>query len=256
MKISIITATFNSEATIRDTIESVLKQTFQDIEYIIKDGGSKDNTISICHEYESMFKGRMKVISSPDMGLYDAINIGIQTATGDIIGIINSDDYYHRNDILSIINNAFEEDREIDGIYGDAMVVAQNNKTKIVRYTRSKMFRPWMYKIGLMPPHPSFYAKRMCFDKYGMYNPQYKIAADFDLMTRYMLVNKIRTKYIPIPMLTMRDGGMSTSLANKRLINREQIRSWRDNGLKQPNWFIVFKYPVRLFELFLKKNRM
>lgn len=252
LKVSIITATYNSAATIRDTIESVLKQTHQNIEYIIKDGGSKDNTISICHEYEPQFKGRMIIISSPDKGLYDAINIGIQASTGDIIGIINSDDYFHRNDIISIINNTFEEDPEIDGIYGDATVVAQDNITKIIRYTRSKMFRPWMYKIGLMPPHPSFYAKKVCFDKYGMYNPQFKIAADFDLMTRFMLVNKIRTKYIPIPVLTMRDGGMSTSLANKQLIIREQIRSWRDNGLKQPGWFVYFKYPVRLLEFFLK----
>ena len=255
MKISIITATFNSEATIRDTIESVLSQTYLDIEYIIKDGGSKDGTIDICHQYEASFKGRMRIISAHDKGLYDAINIGIQSSTGEVVGILNSDDYFHRDDIISIINKTFEDNPEIEAVYGDATVVAQDNKSKTIRYTRAKRFRPWMFKIGLMPPHPSFYAKKGCFNKYGLYNPQFKIAADFDLMTRYMLVKKIKTKYIPLPVLTMRDGGMSTSLANKRLLNREQVTSWRDNGLKQPGWFVYFKYPVRLLELFLNKNR-
>ena len=255
MKISVITATFNSAATLRDTIESVLAQNHDDIEYIIKDGGSNDDTLSICRDYEPKFKGRMKVISAPDKGLYDAINIGIKEASGDIIGILNSDDFFHRNDIIQTINDAFEEDPSIEGLYGDSTVVAKNNNNKTVRYTRAKYFRPWMFKIGLMPPHPSFYAKKECFEKYGIYNASFKIAADFDLMTRFMLVNKIKTTYLPLPVLTMRDGGMSTSLANKRLLNREQVMSWRDNGIKLPSCFLYFKYPVRMFEWFLNKNR-
>lgn len=255
MKITIITTTYNSCKTIRDTIESVLKQTHTDIEYVIKDGGSKDSTIDICREYEPKFAGRMKIISGPDKGLYDAINIGMENATGEIIGILNSDDFFHRDDILETINRAFEEDESLDGVYGDAKVVAENDLTKTVRYTRAKTFKPWMFKIGLMPPHPSFYARKECFEKYGYYNPNFKIAADFDLMTRFMLVKKIKTAYLPLPVLTMRDGGMSATLANKKLLNREQVTSWRDNGIKQPSWFIFFKYPVRLLELFTNKSR-
>lgn len=255
MKISIITATYNSADTIRDTIESVLQQTYHDFEYIIKDGGSKDDTLKICNEYGEKYCGRMKIISNKDKGLYDAINIGIQAATGDVIGIINSDDFFHRDDILSIINRSFEDNPEIEAIYGDATVVAQDDIAKTIRYTRAKRFRPWMFKIGLMPPHPSFYAKRECFEKYGLYNPDYKIAADFDLMTRFILVKKIKTSYLPIPILTMRNGGMSTSLSNKRLLNREVVDSWRMNGLKHPAWFVYFKYPFRFVEFFTNKSR-
>ncbi len=255
MKISIITATFNSETTLRDTIESVLAQTFENLEYIIKDGGSKDNTLEICREYEPKFGGRMKIISESDKGLYDAINVGIRSASGDIIGILNSDDFFHRKDILETINQTFEKYVDIDAIYGDATVVSVDDINKTVRYTRSKWFRPWMFKIGLMPPHPSFYAKRECFEKFGMYNPKYKIAADFDLMTRFILLRKIKTIYLAIPILTMRDGGMSTLLSNKRLLNREVVDSWRVNGLKHPTWFVYFKYPIRLVEFFTNKSR-
>lgn len=255
MKISIISATFNSEATVRDTIESVLKQTHHDIEYIIKDGGSKDKTLDICRKYEPLFNGRMRIISNKDNGLYDAINIGIQESTGDVIGILNSDDFFHRDDIIHTISETFENMSDLEGLYGDATVVAQDNINKTVRYTCAKLFRPWMFKIGLMPPHPSFYVRKECFEKYGLYNPHYKIAADFDLMTRYILVNRIKTTYLPIPVLTMRDGGMSTSFSNKRLLNREVISSWRDNGLKQSNCFIYLKYPIRLLELFMNKGR-
>lgn len=255
MKISIITATFNSEATVRDAIESVLAQTFENIEYIIKDGGSKDNTLEICREYEPKFGGRMKIISETDKGLYDAVNVGIQAASGDVIGILNSDDFFHRMDIIETVSQAFENNEDIDAIYGDATVVSVDDINKTVRYTRAKWFRPWMFKIGLMPPHPSFYARRECFVKYGLYNPNYRIAADFDLMTRFILVEKIRALYLPIPILTMRDGGMSTSLSNKRLLNREVVDSWRVNGLKLPSWFVYFKYPIRLVEFFTNKSR-
>ena len=255
MKISIITATFNSARTIRDTINSVLRQTYYDWELVIKDGGSTDDTLSICKELASLSDDRVIIISEPDKGLYEAINVGIQATTGDIVGILNSDDFFHKCDILQTICDTFEKNPSIEGVYGDATVVAQDDINKTVRYTRAKLFRPWMFKIGLMPPHPSFYVRKECFEKYGYYNPNYKIAADFDLMTRYILVNRIKTEYLPIPVLTMRDGGMSTSLDNKRQLNNEVVCSWRDNGLQTPRCFIYLKYPVRLFELFLNKGR-
>ena len=141
----------------------------------------------------------MKIISGPDSGIYDAMNKGIDETTGDIVGILNSDDYFQREDIIHIISKTFNDCPEIEGLYGDAKVVSLDNTNKIVRYTRAKFFRPWMFKIGLMPPHPSFYAKKECFEKYGLYNPRFKIAADFDLMTRFMLIQNIKTKYLPIP---------------------------------------------------------
>lgn len=255
MKISIITATYNSAATVRDTIESILGQTHQDVEYIIKDGGSKDETLTICREYEPRFNGRMKIISSPDKGIYDAMNQGIKAATGDVVGLLNSDDFFHRMNVLEAINKVFEENEDVDGIYGDSTVVAADDVNKTVRCTWSKFFRPWMFRIGLMPPHPSFYVRRSCYEKYGLFNDEYKIAADLDLMTRFMLVHKIKTVYLPFPILTMRDGGVSTSLKNKRQLNKEVVDSWRRNGLNQPAWFIYFKYPFRLTELILNRNR-
>ena len=255
MKITIITATFNSEATIRDTIESVLRQTHKDIEYIIKDGGSKDSTLEICREYEPQFQGRMKIISNSDKGIYDAMNQGILASTGDVIGIQNSDDYYHKDDIIQVINETFEKYPEIDGIYGDSTTVAKDDLNKTIRCTCARWFRPWMFKIGLMPAHGSFYVRRECFEKYGLYNDNYRIAADFDLMTRFILINKIKTRYIQRPLLTVRDGGASQQFKNKRTLNREEIDSWRKNGLHQPSWFIYLKYPFRLTELLFNKNR-
>ncbi len=255
VKISIITTTFNSSETIRDTIESVLKQTHKDIEYIIKDAGSDDGTLEICREYELRFNGRMKIVSCKDKGIYDGMNQGIQSSTGDIIGILNSDDFFHRNNILEIISKTFNENEGLDAIYGDSVVVAKDNLKKIVRYTSAKRFKPWMFKIGLMPGHQTFYIRRDTYLRLGLYNENFKIAADFDLLTRYMLVNKIKTKYIPLSILTYRDGGISATLKNKRLLNQEVIKSWRLNGLNMPSWFVYLKYPFRISEyLFLSRR--
>lgn len=254
MKISIVTATYNSAATIRDTIESVLMQDYQDIEYLVIDGGSKDNTIDIVKEYEPKFNGRMRWVSERDKGLYDAINKGIRMATGDVVGIVNSDDFFHRHDVIKTIVSHFVGEN-IDAIYGDARVVKEKDDKKNCRYTWAKPFRPWMFKIGLMPPHPSFYARKTLFEKYGYYRDDFKIAADYDLMTRFMYKFGIKTKYIGMPILTMRDGGMSTSMANKARLNEEVMTAMKSNGLTASKWMLYLKYPFRIWEFFWFKNR-
>ena len=175
MKISLITITYNSEKTLADTIQSVLKQTYPNIEYIIVDGASKDNTVSIIKEYEPYFGGRMKWISEKDKGLYDAMSKGIRMATGNIVGILNSDDFFTSKEVLQNVANAFLQDVKLDAVYGDVHFVHPSNLNKCVRYYSSKIFKRSLMKLGFMPAHPSFYIRRECFDKYGLYKTDYKV---------------------------------------------------------------------------------
>lgn len=249
MSISIITVTFNRAHIIRDCIEGVLKQAYKDYEYIIVDGASKDNTIEILKEYEPKFEGRMRWISEPDKGLYDAINKGFKMAKGDVVGIINSDDFFHRTDTFDIIASAFN-DKDVDAIYADDRVVSEANLSKELRVTRAGYFRTWMYRIGLMPGHQTFYAKRELFEKYGYYKLGYKIAADFELMLRFMYVNKVRAKYVPEVLMTFRIGGVSTQLSNKVLVNKETVRACRENGLFCCEPMVWLKYLWKLNRIF------
>ena len=185
MKISIITVTYNSAATLRDTMESVLAQTYTDIEYVVVDGLSKDNTMDIVREYEPRFQGRMKYISEKDHGLYEAMNKGIRMATGEIVGIINSDDFYHRNDIIQLVADAMAAS-EVQAVYGDVRFVNPENLDKTVRYYSSKIFRPSLFRFGFMPAHPTFFTYRKYFEQYGYYRLDYKIAADYELLVRFL----------------------------------------------------------------------
>lgn len=249
MKISIITVTFNRAHIIHDCIEGVLKQSFKDYEYIIVDGASKDNTVDILREYEPKFEGRMRWISEPDKGLYDAINKGFRMAKGEIVGIINSDDFFHRVDTFDIIARAFD-DPSVEAIYGDDRVVSAEDIQKELRVTRASYFRTWMYRIGLMPGHQTFYAKRDLFEKFGYYKIDYKIAADFELMLRFMYVNGVKAKYIPETLMTFRVGGVSTQLSNKLIVNKETIRACRENGLFCCEPMIWAKYLFKLNRIF------
>lgn len=259
MKISIITVTFNRAHIIRDCIEGVLKQDFKDYEYIIVDGASKDNTVEILKEYEEKFqkvsadskgfKPTFRWISEPDKGLYDAINKGFKMAKGEVVGIINSDDFFHRSDTFDIIANAFS-DPIVEAIYGDDRVVSADDTQKELRVTRASYFRTWMYRIGLMPGHQTFYAKRELFEKYGYYRTDYKIAADFELMQRFMYVNGVKAKYIPETMMTFRVGGVSTQLSNKMLVNKETVRACKENGLFCCEPMIWAKYLFKLNRIF------
>lgn len=243
MTISIITATFNSAATLRDTIESVLRQTYKDIEYIIKDGGSKDDTLAICREYEPRFGGRMKIISCPDTGLYDAMNQGIEAATGDVVGILNSDDFYTNDDVLATINAALEQD-DCDAVYGDIHYVKSDNLERCVRYYSSRNFTRERMMQGYIPAHPSFYCRREVYQKYGLFDTSFRVAADFEQLLRLIYIEKIRIKYIEKDFVTMRMGGASTSGIKSHVqIMKDHLRAFKKN--KIPN--NVFRLSLRYF---------
>jgi glycosyltransferase involved in cell wall biosynthesis len=254
MKISLITVTYNSEFTIRDTIKSVLTQTC-DVEYIIVDGLSTDKTISIIKEFEPQFNGRMKWVSECDLGIYDAMNKGIKMSTGDIIGILNSDDFFTSNIVLATVAKSFENSH-IDAVYGDVHFVSAKNLNKCVRYYSSKIFKRPLMKFGMMPAHPSFYVKRNLFERLGFYKTDYKICADFDLLLRFIYINKISILYLPIDMVTMRLGGASTNGLNSHLqIMREHLRSFKENGLRGNVILLSIRYLFKIFEFLFTENR-
>lgn len=249
MKLSLITVTFNSASTIKDTIESVLAQTYEDYEYLVIDGASKDGTVDIIKSYEPLFKGRMKWISEKDKGMYDGINKGIRMATGDVVGIINSDDFYHRADIFSIINKAFEESPSVQSIYGDVRFVRPDNLDKTVRYYSSKNFKPSKFRWGWMPAHPTFFTYRKNFEKFGCYKVDYKIAADFELLTRFLRSHALSSKYVPVDFMKMRTGGKSTSgLKSNWVLNKEIVRACKENGIYTNMFMLSLKYFVKVFE--------
>lgn len=270
MRISIITATYNSEATVSDTLESVLRQDYSDYELIIKDGGSTDGTLAICREYEPRFEGRMKIISAPDEGLYDAMNIGIASATGEVVGILNSDDFYTSDDILSTVARQFEQTPDIDAIYGDVHYVKAEDTSKLVRYYSSKVFRRWMMRFGFMPAHPSFYCKKSTYERFKLdgtkiegfkgdtscayFNTSFKIAADFDFLVRTIFVGRIKTCYIQKDFVTMRSGGASNSGASShRQINRDHQRTLRECHVYSNIFFLALRYVYKVGELALGK---
>lgn len=254
MKISLITITYNSEKTLANTIQSVLEQTYYNIEYIIVDGNSKDNTVSIIEKYEPQFNGRFKWISEPDKGLYDAMSKGIRMATGDIVGILNSDDFFTSNDILLKVADAFQQDKSLDAVYGDVHFVHPSNLNKCVRYYSSKIFKRNLMKMGFMPAHPSFYIRKECFEKYGSYKTDYRIAADFEFLLRVIYKAKIKTKYLPIDMVTMRTGGASTSgLESHKRIMKEHLRAFRENGIYTNKLLLSLRYIYKVEELLWSK---
>lgn len=246
--ISIITATYNSAETINDTIKSVLCQTNKDFEYIIVDGGSTDETIDIVKSYESEFSGRLKWVSEKDKGIYDAMNKGIKMASGDIIGILNSDDYYTSDDILQTIADAFKC-QNVDAIYGDIHFIKDGVPDKCVRYYSSRLFSPFWLRFGFMPAHPSFYCKRDVFDKSGLYRLDYKIGSDYEMMVRLFRKHKISSRYVPKDFVTMRTGGASNSNLNSRLtLIKEDVRACRDNGIYTNELFVCLKFLYKIFE--------
>ena len=246
--ISIITATFNSAKTLKDTIQSVLRQTNKDFEYLIIEGGSTDETIDIVKSYESEFSGRLKWVSEKDQGIYDAMNKGIKMASGDVVGILNSDDYFTSDDILQTVDNAFKS-HEIDAIYGDIHFIRDGNPQKCVRYYSSRMFRPFWLRFGFMPAHPSFYCKREVFEKAGLYSLDYKIGADYEMMVRLFKKYRIMSQYINKDFVTMRTGGASNNNVRSRitLIN-EDVKACKENGVYTNSLFVMLKFMYKIFE--------
>ena len=247
--ISVITVTYNSEKTIRENLESVLRQTYRDIEFIIIDGASKDNTIEIVREYEPAFGGRLRYISESDGGAYDAMNKGLSMATGDIVGFLNSDDFYTSDDVLQKVASTFEEN-DIDAVYGDIHYVKAEDLSKRVRYYSSRFFARPLMRFGLMPAHPSFYCRRTAYLKYGGFDTSYKIAADFENLLRLIYIHRIRTIYINMDFVTMRVGGLSTTgMASRRQIMRDHLMAMKKNGVYSNFFFLSLRYLYKIYEL-------
>ncbi len=249
MKVSVITATWNSGATLRDTLESVLSQTFPDIEHVIVDGGSTDNTMKLVREYAPRYNGRLRYVSEPDKGIYDAMNKGIRMATGEVIGILNSDDFYTSPDTVERLAGELER-HKVDAVYGDIHFVDEKGLDKCVRYYSSAGFRRWKMLLGFMPAHPSFYCRKEIYEKYGGFNLSYKIAADFECLLRLIFVHKIRTQYIPMDFVTMRTGGASTKgLCSHKQILRDHQRAFKDNGVYSNVLIESLRYIYKIYEI-------
>ncbi len=244
MKVSIITVTYNSSNTIERTINSVLDQNYQNIEYIIIDGGSTDNTIQIINKYRNRIS---KIVSEKDKGIYDAMNKGVYFANGDLICFLNSDDIYFDNNIINIVVQEFINNN-IDLVYGD-VVFFKKNINKFTRYYSSKIFNLKMLKYGIMPAHQSMFIKKDIFDKFGNFSIKYKIAGDFDWVLRVFKNNTIKSKYLNKVLIKMQYGGVSTSgLKSKLLINSETLVSCRENGIKTNYLLLLLKYLFKIFQ--------
>lgn len=254
MKISIITATYNSGKTVGDTLKSVLVQTYHDYELLVVDGASKDNTLEVVKKMEPLFEGRMRYISEPDKGIYDAMNKGIRMATGDVIGILNSDDFYTSDDALACIAWTLENEK-VDAVYGDIHYVDDEDLKKCVRYYSSKPFRRWMMRLGFMPAHPSFYCRKEVYEKYGAFDAEnYRVAADFENLLRLIFVNKIKTHYINKDFVTMRTGGASSSgLESHKSIMRDHLKALKKNGVYSNIFLLGLRYLYKIGEILKSK---
>lgn len=253
MKISIITATYNRADTIRDTIESIIGQSYKDWEHIIIDGASTDKTLEVINEYKDQYNGRLKLISEKDQGIYDAMNKGINLASGDIIGILNSDDLYFNTDVLNNINNVFIKE-DTDAIYGGLVVTAHDNLNKIIRIKKGSKYPKGGFNSGWHPAHPTFYVKKDVYKKYGDFDLDFGTASDMELMMRIIDKHKIKTTFIPKLLVKMRFGGASNR-SLKALIksNNQVIRAFEKNGLPKPHFYIIKKLTPKIIETIKSK---
>jgi len=248
MKISIITVSHNSVATIEDTIKSVINQNYPDWEYVIIDGGSTDGTLEIIKKYQDKIT---KIISEPDQGIYDAMNKGIKLATGDIVGIINSDDFYINENVLSKVVFEFSYD-DIGAVYGDIVLVDNIKTDKIVRFWKAGDYNSNKLSSGWIPPHPAFFVRKSVYDRLGMFNLKFRIAADYELMLRF-LKNGVRIKYLPETLVKMRVGGESgRSFKQRRRGWRELKDAWAVNGWNAPKFFIIRRVLSKITQFLFK----
>lgn len=253
MKISLITVTFNSAETLRDTMQSVLNQTFKDIDYIIVDGNSKDSTLDIVKEFEPKFEGRLRWVSEPDRGIYDAMNKGIRMAQGDVVGILNSDDFFAFDHVLQTVADAFAGNPALDGVYADVRYVNWQDTTKTVRIFSGRDFKREKLCWGKMPPHPSFYVKRRCYDKFGLYSLDYPICSDYDMFVKMIWVGNINTLYVNDIFVNMRSGGTSSSgVKVHRKIMRERMRCVREHKMPSNFFKQSWRYVQRIMSLIKK----
>lgn len=255
MTLSIITATYNSADTLTDTLESVLAQTFTDYELIIVDGQSTDGTLEIIERYAPRFEGRLRVVSEPDQGIYDAMNKGIRMCRGEVVGLLNSDDFYTSPHVLATLAKTIEDSR-VDAVYGDVHYVAPNDVSKMVRYYSSRPFRPWMMRLGFMPAHPSFYCRREVYQQYGLFDIQYKVAADFEQLLRLIFIHRITTAYVPLDCVTMRVGGASSSgLQSHRRILSDHLQAFRQHHVYTNVFLLSLRYLYKMAECLTTRSK-
>ena len=226
MKISIITTCYNREKTIAQAIESVLAQDYPNIEYIVVDGKSTDHSLEVIRSYGSRIS---KVISERDSGMYEAINKGIKAATGEIVGLLHSDDFLIHNHIITEIVERFKE-TSADIVYGDGLFVDAGQTDKVIRDWRSGNYRRWKVRLGWLPLHPTVYMKRSAIEQYGLYNENYKIAADSDFLVRYLYKADLQVEYLGKYVVRMRMGGLSTDSQKRKAMWNEDVRMFRENG--------------------------
>ena len=243
--ITVITVVFNGASTIEDTIKSVTNQAYENVEYLIIDGGSTDGTEEIIRKYEHVID---YWVSEKDGGIYDAMNKGIALATGDYIGMLNSDDYFANPSVLATIAKHVRE-KNVDAVFSRLDIVDPVNRNKILRKYRIANFSPFMLRMGLMPPHPTFYCKKTCYDNAGAYRTDYRIAADFEMLARLLLKYHISWEFIDETTVKMRSGGLSSSgIIASWVVNREIIRACTENGLYTNMFMLALKIPIRLME--------
>jgi glycosyltransferase involved in cell wall biosynthesis len=255
LKVSIITVVYNNVQTLRDTIESVLSQDYPHIEYIVVDGASTDGTVELVQSYGSRIA---KFISEPDKGLYDAINKGIGLASGDVIGLLHSDDLFYDAKAVSKIARTFQE-QTVDSVYADLHYVDKKDTQRVIRNWQSGEYERKRFQMGWMPPHPTFYVKKEVYEQHGLYDTEFKSAADYELMLRILYKHGVSTAYIPDTLVKMRVGGESNrSLKNRIRANREDFMAWKKNNL-HPKVYTRFLKPLRKlpqFIPFLRKMQM
>jgi glycosyltransferase involved in cell wall biosynthesis len=251
LKVSIITVSFNSAKTIADTIESVLSQDFPEIEYIIVDGGSIDGTVDIIRQNENRIS---RWVSEKDQGMYDAMNKGIAMATGDVIGILNSDDVYMNTHVITDLMHLMKT-QKTEVVFADLILVDSSNQNKVIRYYDSGRFHPKKFKFGWMPAHPTVFVKRELYQKVGKFSTTYQIAADYEMLIRMLAIEKASYAYFPKPVVRMRAGGASTSgISRNWILNQEIIRACKENGIYTNLFMLLLKVPAKLWgRLFPKR---
>lgn len=256
MKVSIITVTYNSVQTLGDTIKSIFSQTGVDWEHIIVDGASTDGTVDLIQHYETQYQGRLKWTSAPDWGIYDAINKGIAMAEGEVVGVLNSDDFYKYEWSLSRLVAPFR-DETIGAVYADLEYVHPNDLNRCIRYYSSAIFRPSLMRLGFIPAHPTFYMRRELIKQIGLYRIEYRIAADFEFLLRALYIHKIKTYYVSEPLITMRVGGISTSgVESHKTIMKEHLKACKEHGVYTNFVILSLRYVYKIYEVLYTRIRI
>ena len=250
MKVSIITITYNSAQTVEETIKTVVMQDYPEIEYLIIDGRSKDKTLEIVNKYSDKIA---KIVSEKDKGLYDALNKGIAHATGDVIGMLHSDDLYANSKVISNVMQKFKEDPTVEGVYADLVFVNRKDINKPMRVWESGEYTPGSFLKGWMPPHPTFFVRKEVYEKFGGFNTNLKLSADYELMLRLIHKHEIKIAYLRETIVKMRMGGVSNvSIFVKLKANLEDKLAWKLNGMK-PAFATTLLKPLKKIKQYFKR---